>query len=137
MTTRSASRDASIRANAPVPAATTGTISAPFGATPVPSVACVDGAAQPGVVLGDLLVGLEAGLARPGRRRRRARSRRGTPRPASTPGSRSAQRSAAIERSSGSSCSSALVDADHDGGAPGSAQLAAHDDDRRVVWWMT
>ena len=85
MTTRSASRDASIRAKAPVPAATTGTISAPFGATPVAVGGRVDGAAQPGVVVGDLLPRTPARARRPDRRRPPARSRRATRRPARRP----------------------------------------------------
>ena len=63
MTTRSASRDASIRAKAPVPAATTGTIAAPFGGTPVPSVALAMACAQQVVVVVDGLVGLQPRLA--------------------------------------------------------------------------
>ena len=63
MTTRSASRDASMSAKPPVPAATTAQISAPFGATPLPSVAVAIAWCRWASSSACSCVGLQAGLA--------------------------------------------------------------------------
>ena len=129
MTTRSTSRDASIRANAPVPAATTGTIGGAVGrhARPV-------GGLGDGVRSAESSSATSSSDSRPG-------SRTG---PAATPGTKSAcdtstrrpragrwpsARRPATERRHDRRRS--LVDADDDA-ADREPQLAAHHDDRRL-----
>ena len=130
-TTRSASRDASISANAPVPAADDGDDLGAVGRHARAVGGPLDGVPHQRVVVGQRLLGLAARARRSARRRPPARSRRGTPRPARRPAARAPSAGRRSTGSSGSSSLVALVHADDDP-AHRHPQLAADDDDRRL-----